>query len=76
MLQVTPVTTSHDCTMLLPRVLADYREMPGLMLTPLQMQRLWGIDARVCEALIALLVERRVVRQVRADRYVAFGSPA
>jgi hypothetical protein len=50
--------------------------MPGIMLTRVQMQRVWGIDAGRRDAVIGWLEERRAVRGLRAGQYVAFGSPA
>ena len=34
---------------LLMRIKAEFLEMPGLQLTPLQAQRLWGLDAKACD---------------------------
>lgn len=47
----------------LTRIEAEYREMPGLLLTERQMQRLWGLDAQVCADLVAILVARGVLRE-------------
>ena len=41
---------------------AEFAEMPGLTLTFRQAQRLWGLDAPTCKAVIDLLVARSVVR--------------
>lgn len=43
------------------RVSAEFREMPGLVLTLAQAARLFGIEAGQCEAVLAALVERRVL---------------
>jgi hypothetical protein len=53
---------------------AEYRDMPGLSLTPAQMQRMWGLDAFVCEALIDALVSARVLRKTDSGGYVDLGS--
>jgi len=45
----------------LTRIEAEYREMPGLHLTAPQMQRLWGLDARACADVVAILVVRGVL---------------
>ena len=45
--------TVHDWMRI---VKAEYAEMPGLLLTPLQMQRLWGLDARSLDAVLTTLV--------------------
>ena len=41
----------------LPRVRAEYWEMPGLQLTPLQAQRLFGLEPLVCLATLEALLE-------------------
>jgi hypothetical protein len=38
------------------RVRAEYREMPGLILTAAQAQRLWGLEAHQCDQLLSALV--------------------
>ena len=60
---------------LLRRVRAEYYESTGLILSRSEMQRLCGIDPLMCDALIASLLDTRIVRRVRNDRYAAFGSP-
>ena len=47
----------------LTRIEGEYREMPGLLLTERQMQRLWGLDAQACADLVAILVARGVLRE-------------
>ena len=60
-------------TEMLRLIEAEYREVPGLHLTKPQIQRLWGIEAPLCESLVAALVAARVLRPslrqgfVRAD---------
>jgi hypothetical protein len=44
------------------RIHAEFREMPGLQLTLVQAQRLWGLEPSTCEAVVALLVAREVLR--------------
>ena len=46
---------------LLHRVSGEFKEMPGLRLNLPQAQRLWGLDALRCEALLEVLVERGVL---------------
>ena len=48
---------------------AEYREMPGLRLNKAQMQRLWGFDACICDALVAALVAAGVLRQTANGSY-------
>jgi hypothetical protein len=52
---------------------AEYREMPGLSLKKIQMQRLWGLDDSVCDALIDALVSARVLRRTLSGTYIANG---
>jgi len=40
------------------RVKGEYLEMPGLQLTYAQAQRLWGLDADTCRAILDTLVRR------------------
>jgi hypothetical protein len=60
----TPVLTEW-----LRLVRADYLEVPGLHLTKAEIQRMWGLDAPTCEALVCTLVESRFLRMTRRDRY-------
>jgi hypothetical protein len=41
---------------LLERLRAEFLEMPGLRLTPAQVQRLCGIDPGMCQSLLDALV--------------------
>jgi hypothetical protein len=52
------------------RIQAEYREMPGLNLTRAQMQRLWGLDADICQELIDSLVAAQVLRRTVDGHYV------
>jgi hypothetical protein len=61
-------------TLWLNRIQAEYREMPGMSLTLLQMQRLWGFEPHDCEALIDSLVATQVLRRTAKGQYVAFGG--
>lgn len=49
---------------------AEYREMPCLSLTKPQMQRLWGLESGVCDALVDALVAANVLRATGAA-YIA-----
>ena len=51
---------------------AEYREMPGLSLSKPQMQRLWGFDALMCDALVDALVAARVLRQTVRGGYTIY----
>jgi hypothetical protein len=45
--------TIHD---VIPRVRAEYLEMPGLRLTPEQVQRLCGVEPTLCQVVLDALV--------------------
>lgn len=48
---------------LLARVRAEYDEMPGLCLTRAQAQRLWGLEAESCDAVLDRLMASRFLRK-------------
>jgi hypothetical protein len=50
-------------------VLGEFHEMPGLQLTKLQVQRLWGLDALTCDALLDALVEARFLQRTENGAY-------
>ena len=52
------------------RIESEYREMPGLCLTPAQAQRLFGLDAPRCGAVMSTLVESGVLARTRTGCYV------
>jgi hypothetical protein len=64
-----PQTTAalHE---LLQRIEGEYREMPGLSVTALQAERLWGLDTTTCGFVLMTLVERRVLKRTASGRYV------
>jgi hypothetical protein len=53
---------------------AEYQEVPGLNLTKPQMQRLWGLDAVMCDALVDALTAARVLRPGHRGTYVLNSS--
>jgi hypothetical protein len=53
----------------IPIVRGEFQEMPGLRLTKPQVQRLWGLDARTCEALLDALVGSRFLRVTHDGTY-------
>ena len=58
----------------LQRIQRDFLEMPGLCLTSRQAQRLWNLDALICDALLRALVDVRFL--VEADgMYICSGAP-
>ena len=52
------------------RMEAEYREMPGLMLTPRQAERLLGLDRNTCELAISALMRRRFLTQTPEGTYL------
>ena len=50
-------------------VWSEYREMPDLHLTPVQMQRLWGLSPETCSAVIETLVAQRALKLTLAGAY-------
>jgi hypothetical protein len=55
---------------LIVRVQGEYQEMPGLKLTDVQAQRLWGLDGRTCALVLTTLVEQQFLRRTAAGTYV------
>jgi hypothetical protein len=47
------------------RVQSEFLEMPGLRLTNAQAQRLWGLDARTCSAVVDRLIACRFLFRTR-----------
>ncbi len=54
----------------LQRIQGEYVEMPGLRLTPAQAQRLWGLDRKVCEQLLSVLVDAKFLSQTRDGAFI------
>ena len=44
------------------RVREEFKEMPGLRLTPAQATRLWGLEQEMCRAVIDALVATAFLR--------------
>jgi hypothetical protein len=59
---------------LLQLVRGEYLESPGLRLTKCQAQRLWGLDATTCDALLDALVLAGFLHRTRDAGYVRSGS--
>ncbi len=53
---------------LLERIRAEFLEMPGLLLTHSQAQRLWGLERETCADVLETLVADRFLR-LRGDVY-------
>jgi DNA-binding IclR family transcriptional regulator len=52
------------------RIEGEYLEMPGLILSVAQAQRLWGLDRRSCEQHLFALVRENFLRCTPDGRYV------
>jgi hypothetical protein len=50
---------------LLDRVKCEFLEMPGLRLTDMQAQRMWGLDPASCTAIMDALIEARFLFRTR-----------
>jgi hypothetical protein len=51
-----------DLDVIVRRVREEFREMPGLRLTPAQATRLWGLESEMCDRVIAALVASAFLR--------------
>jgi hypothetical protein len=51
-----------DLESIVRRVREEFREMPGLHLTPAQAVRLWGLELETCRRVIDLLVAAAYLR--------------
>ena len=49
---------------------AEYQEMPGLILTRKEAQRLWGLDDGTCARALARLTRRRFLTQTSGGAYL------
>ena len=52
------------------RIRGEFLEMPGLRLTAQQARRLWLLDERSCEAVLAALVQARFLVRTRDGAFV------
>lgn len=57
-------------TDLVQRIRGEFLEMPGLRLTSAEAQRLWGMEAAMCEAALLALVEAGFLRRTSDGRFV------
>jgi hypothetical protein len=58
---------------LIRRIESEYREMPGLTLTEVQAQRLWGLDASTCRAVLGALIRKRFLLRTAKGAYIRAG---
>jgi hypothetical protein len=56
------------------RIRAEFVEMPGMRLTPMQVQRLSGVDGAVCRLVLDDLVRARFLRVGSDGSYQRFGE--
>ena len=56
----------NDLESIVRRVREEFREMPGLHLTPVQAMRLWGLELETCRCVIDLLVAAAYLRWTAA----------
>ena len=56
------------------RIREEFREMPGLRLTPAQAMRLWGMEERTCAAVIDRLIATDYLRWTEAGAVTRAGS--
>ena len=55
-----------DIELVTRRVREEFREMPGLRLTPAQATRLWGLEHEVCRQVIDALIAAAYLRWTAA----------
>lgn len=51
-----------DIDIIVTRIRTEFREMPGLRLTPAQATRLWGLELETCRQVIDALVAAAFLR--------------
>lgn len=54
----------------LRRVRGEFIEMPGMRLTSVQAQRLWGLDRAACDTLLGALVDAKFLFRTRDGAFV------
>ena len=55
-----------DIDTIVRRVREEFREMPGMHLTPAQAMRLWGLELEICQRVINELVGAAFLRWTAA----------
>jgi hypothetical protein len=63
-------SSSEESSDWLQLIRSEYAEMPGLHLTARQAQRLWGLDAAHCQALLDTLESQRYLKRLANHVYV------
>jgi hypothetical protein len=67
---VMQISDSTAYAVQIRRIYSEYIEMPGLRLTCVQAQRLWGLDADTCVKALRVLVDAGFLRLTNAGQYV------
>lgn len=62
-----------DLTRWLDIIRGEFREMPGLALTPHEFELLWGLDRRTTHEAIQRLVQTHFLMPTRGGRYARPG---
>jgi hypothetical protein len=68
--EVSMQVLGSDIDVLIERIQAEYREMPGLSLTGAQACRVWQIDDLRCTAILATLVQAKFLARTPSGTYV------
>ena len=55
---------------LLRNIEREYREVPGLSVTARQAERLWGLGSTTCEFVLAILIQRGILKRTARGTYV------
>jgi hypothetical protein len=63
-----------DLEPIVRRIREEFREMPGLRLTPAQATRLWGLEEDTCAAVIDRLVDTEYLRWTPAGSVTRAGG--
>lgn len=66
----TKPSTTAGLHELLETIEREYREMPGMCVTELQAQRLWGLDGTTCSFVLMTLTERGILKRTPHGTYV------
>jgi len=71
---MTSRVAPHELDDRLGRVVAEYREMPGLSLTLSQAARLWGVQPRDADWILRQLASSGFLTRTSAGAYVMNGA--
>jgi DNA-binding IclR family transcriptional regulator len=71
---MNPTTHAHEPDDRLGRAVAEYREMPGLSLTPPQAARLWGVETADANRILQQLASAGFLTRTSTGSYVLRGD--